>query len=193
MKAAPPVTTHTVDFAASSAPRPTQGRVPRVARQLALAHKIEAMIREGELRDLADAARAMGLTRARVTQVMNLLLLAPAIQEAILRLPPVTSGRDPVAERRFRRRPRRTCVGTTAVSLEDYLLESLRGVLNVYPSFQPAPPVSPSCPWPSIFSPTHAPSFSVLNSRTTLPPCRASVLSFRCVGSSRRRTRQLAC
>ena len=33
---------------------------------------------------------------------MNLLCLAPDIQEAILFLPPVESGRDPVTERELR-------------------------------------------------------------------------------------------
>ena len=34
---------------------------------------------------------------------MNLLLLAPEIQEAILDLPPITKGRDPISERALRR------------------------------------------------------------------------------------------
>jgi hypothetical protein len=38
-----------------------------------------------------------------VTQIANLLLLAPEIQEQILDLPPVTNGRDPVSERQLRR------------------------------------------------------------------------------------------
>ena len=99
-------TTHIVDFGAKSAQRPTHrdtGRVPRVARMLALAHRIDGMIRADELRDLADAARAIGVTRARMTQIANLRLLAPGIQEAILDLPPVTNGRDPVSERALRR------------------------------------------------------------------------------------------
>ena len=78
------------------------GRVPRVAAQLALAYKIDGMVQRGELRDLADAARALGFTRARVTQVVSLLLLAPEIQEAILDLPLVAHGRDPVTERQLR-------------------------------------------------------------------------------------------
>ena len=97
---------YTVDLGGKSPRRATQaatGRVPRVARTLALAHKIDAKIRAGELRDLADAARAIGVTRARMTQIANLLLLAPEIQEAILDLPPVTSGRDPISERALRR------------------------------------------------------------------------------------------
>ncbi len=84
-----------------STPEP-EGHVPRVARMLALAHKIDGLVRCGEIHDYAYAARRLGLTRARVTQITNLLLLAPAIQEAILDLPPVTSGRDPVSERQLR-------------------------------------------------------------------------------------------
>ena len=98
-------TTYTVSFSGKSPPRATEaatGRVPRLARTLALAHRIDRMIRDGELRDLADAARALGLSRARVTQLSALLLLAPEIQEAILDLPLVTNGRDPVSERALR-------------------------------------------------------------------------------------------
>ncbi len=77
-------------------------RVPRVARQLALAHEIERRIRAGEFNDLAHAARVFGLTRARVTQIVNLTLLTPAIQAAILTMPPATVGRDRIAERMMR-------------------------------------------------------------------------------------------
>ena len=42
------------------------------------------------------------MTRARLTRVMNLLNLAPDIQEALLFLPRVESGADPVCERRLR-------------------------------------------------------------------------------------------
>jgi hypothetical protein len=73
-----------------------------VARQLALAHEIERRIRAGELEDFAHAARVFGLTRARVTQISNLTLLAPAIQDEILALSPVTEGRDPITERTLR-------------------------------------------------------------------------------------------
>ncbi|MBZ5637437.1 MAG: hypothetical protein LAO51_01630 [Acidobacteriia bacterium] len=78
------------------------GRTLPVARLLALAHAIDAKIRSGEHDDLADAARKLGLTRARVTQISNLLLLAPTIQAAILAWPPITEGRDPVTERTLR-------------------------------------------------------------------------------------------
>ena len=78
------------------------GRVPRVARLLALAHKIDGMIRSGEIKDWAEAARLVGVTRARMTQIANLLLLAPEIQKAILALPEVFMGRDPIKERGLR-------------------------------------------------------------------------------------------
>ena len=78
------------------------GRQLRVARLLALAHYIDEKIRAGEIADLAEAARELGLTRARVTQIMNAALLAPAIQEAILALPAATNGRDPVTEHQLR-------------------------------------------------------------------------------------------
>ena len=94
-----------VDFRERRATSPVQaptGRVPRVARLLALAHKIDEKVRTGEYRDLADAARQLGLTRARVSQITNLLLLTPEIQEAILDLPPVTNGRGPITERQLR-------------------------------------------------------------------------------------------
>ncbi len=96
---------YTVDFARSPRARTAlegPGRVLRVARLLALAHQLESKIRSGEYADLADAARKLGLTRARVTQIVNLLLLAPTIQEAILTWPVVTTGRDPVSERTLR-------------------------------------------------------------------------------------------
>jgi hypothetical protein len=78
----------------------TGRRSPGVARLLALAHQIDRKVRDGELRDYAHAAKVLGLTRARVSQISGLTLLAPAIQEAILDLPPTT--RDPVTERQLR-------------------------------------------------------------------------------------------
>ena len=54
-----------------------------IARRLALAHHIEALIANGELAGLADAAKRLGLTRARMTQIADMTLLAPEIQSAI--------------------------------------------------------------------------------------------------------------
>jgi len=54
------------------------------------------------VRDYADLARLGHVTRARVMQIMNLLLLAPDIQEEILMLPRASAGRDPISERQIR-------------------------------------------------------------------------------------------
>jgi hypothetical protein len=96
---------YSVDFGppAKSAAAPERpGRVLRVARLLALAHQIEAKVQSGVYDDLADAARKLGLTRARVTQIVNLTLVAPEIQEAILTWPPIVAGRDLITERTLR-------------------------------------------------------------------------------------------
>jgi hypothetical protein len=69
---------------------------------MALAIRCERLIAGGSIADQAELARLGHVTRARVTQIMNLLHLAPDIQEAILALPPVTEGRDPVTERDLR-------------------------------------------------------------------------------------------
>ena len=63
-------------------PKPA-GPTP-IARRIALAHHIETLIERGELRDYADAARRLGLSRARMTQIADLALLAPDIQTAVL-------------------------------------------------------------------------------------------------------------
>lgn len=63
---------------------PAPARIPRITRLMALAIKFQDMIDRGEVKDYADLARLGFVTRARVTQIMNLCLLAPDIQEEIL-------------------------------------------------------------------------------------------------------------
>ena len=65
---------------------------------MALALRFDRLIKAGEITDQADLARMGNVSRARVTQIMNLLQLAPEIQEAILFLPRTTKGRDPIRE-----------------------------------------------------------------------------------------------
>lgn len=79
------------------------GRVPRISRLMALALHLQKLIDAGAVRDYAEIARLTGITRARVTQIMNLTLLAPEIQEEILFLPRIQNGRDPIAERNIRK------------------------------------------------------------------------------------------
>ena len=78
------------------------GRVPRVSRLMALAIHIEHLVRTGQVQDYAAVASLSHVTRPRVTQVVNLTLLAPDIQEAILFLPRVQYGRDPIIEHDLR-------------------------------------------------------------------------------------------
>jgi hypothetical protein len=83
-------------------PTPEPVRRPaKVARMLALAHRLEAAITAGEFADRADVARHLGFTRARVTQLLDLTLLAPDIQEAVLEMEAV-DGVEPVSERQLR-------------------------------------------------------------------------------------------
>lgn len=78
------------------------GRVPRVSRLMALAIRFDGLLRDGVVADQSELARLARVTQPRMTQIMNLLHLAPDIQEAILFLPEVTEGRDPVTERGLR-------------------------------------------------------------------------------------------
>jgi predicted XRE-type DNA-binding protein len=55
-----------------------------MARRLALAHYIERLIDAGTLRNYAQAAAVLGITRARMTQLMDLVLLSPDVQESVL-------------------------------------------------------------------------------------------------------------
>jgi hypothetical protein len=76
--------------------------ISRVSRLMALAIHMQELINSGEVTDYAELARITYVTRARITQIMNLSLLAPDIQEELLHLPPSAGGRDPVRERMIR-------------------------------------------------------------------------------------------
>lgn len=77
-------------------------RVPRIARLMALAIRFDRLVRDGTVRDQSELARLARVTQPRATQLMNLTLLAPDIQEALLTLPGCESGREPVHERLMR-------------------------------------------------------------------------------------------
>ena len=83
------------------APAPVS-RPARVALMLALAHKIQQAIDRGAVQDRAEVAWRLGLTRARVTQLLDPTLLAPEIQEQILFAESV-DGIEPMSERAVRR------------------------------------------------------------------------------------------
>src|SRR5262245_19485754 len=58
--------------------------VSRTARMLALAYRIDGLVQSGEIRDYAQAAKRIGITRARMSQILALLNLSPSIQESLL-------------------------------------------------------------------------------------------------------------
>jgi hypothetical protein len=87
-------------FSASVSDVPAS-RPARVAATLAMAHKIRQGILAGEIQDQADAARRLGLTRARLSQILDLTNLAPDLQEKILFLE-LIDGREPLRERALR-------------------------------------------------------------------------------------------
>jgi len=78
------------------------GRIPRVSRLMALALKFDDLLASGAVRDQAELAELAHVSRARVTQIMNLLHLGADIQEKILFLPPVARGHDLITEREVR-------------------------------------------------------------------------------------------
>ena len=77
-----------------------------MTRMLALAHYLQAAIERGLVADQAAVARKLGLTRARVTQLFYLLMLAADLQEQVLALEAV-DGAEPMAGRTLRRWPAR--------------------------------------------------------------------------------------
>lgn len=78
------------------------GRIPRVSKLMALAIRFDRLIFEGKVADQSELARLAHVTQPRMTQIMNLLHLAPDIQEELLHLPAVVAGDDPITERDLR-------------------------------------------------------------------------------------------
>ena len=77
------------------------GRLPRVTQVLALALSFQDMIATGSARNYDDLATRTGVTTERLSQVMKLIWLAPAIQEEILWLP-ASSNKYPLTEHAVR-------------------------------------------------------------------------------------------
>lgn len=88
-------------FQSKAPPQPAPPAPARVAVLLVLAHTIERLIEQGEVRDQAEFARRLGITRARVSQILDLTLLAPSVQEAVLAMETI-EGREPIGEHALR-------------------------------------------------------------------------------------------
>ena len=83
-------------------PKPTKDpRTPRVVELLRKAIKWQTLLESGEAASQAEIARREGITRARVTQVMGMLSLAPEIQQHILSMPDMVH-RPAITERALR-------------------------------------------------------------------------------------------
>ena len=79
-----------------------------LVRQMALAIKLSRLMERAPDLSCADLARMENLTRARITQIMDLTLLAPDIKREILRLQKRPQGRKNIKEWELRavcRRP----------------------------------------------------------------------------------------
>lgn len=81
---------------------PPTGRVPRIARLMALAIQLDAELRRGSFETQQALADALHITQPRLTQILNLNHLAPDIQQALLDLPRTERGRDLITERDLR-------------------------------------------------------------------------------------------
>lgn len=57
---------------------------PRLRQSLMLAYQIEQIVADGQVKDFTQAAKWLNMTKARLSQIMGLVNLAPAIQEEII-------------------------------------------------------------------------------------------------------------
>ena len=84
-------------------PQVTPGRIPRISRLMAVAIRLERLLLTGVVSDIMELARLGHVTQPRMSQILNLTLLAPDIQEELLFLPRVTSGKPTIHEKMLRR------------------------------------------------------------------------------------------
>ena len=81
---------------------PTQScHVPRIARLLALAWHVEGLVRSGAVSSYAAAAKRGHVSRARLSQIVSLLNLAPDLQEHLLFLQRSARGRQALTLRQM--------------------------------------------------------------------------------------------
>ena len=78
------------------------GRIPRISKLMALAIRFDGLIQSSTVADQSELACLAKVTQPRMTQIMNLLRLAPDIQEELLFLPRVTAGKAAIHEKRLR-------------------------------------------------------------------------------------------
>ena len=104
-------------------PRPPKApKVPRVKELLLQAQEWQKLLASGDVRNQADIAQREGITRARVTQIMHLLNLAPEIQDHILNMPK-SSKRPAITDRSLR--------PITQIDDHKEQLEAFQGLIGV--------------------------------------------------------------
>ena len=80
---------------------PKEPKTPRVVELLRKTMEWQTLLESGRIANKAEIARREGITRARVTQIMGMLRLAPKIQEHVLSMPD-TASRPLISERMLR-------------------------------------------------------------------------------------------
>jgi hypothetical protein len=104
-----------------------RGRLPRVSQVMELANSFQCMIENGEATDYANLARTAGLSRQRMSQIMELLWLAPKIQQKIPEFPAMQSGRVPISEVTARKVAEHLEQGTQQVAWDNLKLNARVG------------------------------------------------------------------
>ncbi len=78
------------------------GRIPRIAKLVALASRMQSMIESGRVESFQQLAELGRISPPRMTQIMSLLNLAPDIQEELLYLPEESQGKAAIPEKLLR-------------------------------------------------------------------------------------------
>src|SRR5262249_18208821 len=78
---------------ATDTTKASSSRIPRIAQLMALARHIDDLVRSGALGSYAAAARLGHISRARISQILTLVHLAPDLQEQLLFLKRPSRGR----------------------------------------------------------------------------------------------------
>lgn len=77
-------------------------RIPRISRLMALAIHYQGLLDSGVVPDASTLARLAGVSQPRMTQILNLNLLAPDLQERLLHLDPISAGKPRINEGQLR-------------------------------------------------------------------------------------------
>ena len=96
---------------------PFEGRTPRISRLMALAIHFDGLLSQGAVRNYRELAEAGHVSRARLSQILQLNHLAPEIQEQLLFLPPTRRGSDRLLERHVRAVARLVGLGRAEATL----------------------------------------------------------------------------